>query len=283
MSNYKIKVLELVRQRPGVRSVQISDLIDLDLDIVESILAQAIREDVIQADESPAANGLPAKTYSWAGVVQQGLEKQEPVVAVKSEVLADVHTAPVAATPTLPAASKIHATVGRSKSTIAMDYLVLNGPTDRATLMKVMGLVKKYSIEQYLKPQINSGKVVRIDDVYCIPDRSATPRNVIAVDKEKPAPTASGYDAPSLPAADQVHLPARHASGDIDAIDILRLKLTPEEFRGFLKGNVIKYMLRAEHDGSVRDYKRGCEYATWLAESVTAQRSNSLTTTEGIA
>jgi hypothetical protein len=286
MSNYKTKVLELVKQRPGVRSVQISDLVDLDMDIVESILAQAVREEVIQADEVVGANGLLTKTYSLAGVALQGLNKQEVTITVKTEVQPHVHTAPVAAAPmaptetkaapvttasTTPTETQAPPVAGRSKATIAMDYLVLNGPTDRSTLMTVMGLSKKFAIEQYLKPHVKSGKVVRIDDVYCIPDPLAPPPAAAAIATDKLAATAPADNAAPVPAADPVHSPAHYTSGGVEVIDILRAKLTPEEFRGFLKGNVIKYMLRAEHKGGAQDYKKGCVYATWLAESVTAQ------------
>lgn len=38
-----------------------------------------------------------------------------------------------------------------------------------------------------------------------------------------------------------------YAKGGIETIDILRAKLTTEEFEGFLKGNIIKYVHRAGH------------------------------------
>jgi hypothetical protein len=69
---------------------------------------------------------------------------------------------------------------------------------------------------------------------------------------------------------DPVHAPAHYTTGGIEVIDILRAKLTPEEFRGFLKGNVIKYTLRAEHKNGAQDYQKGEWYAQRLAKATTA-------------
>jgi hypothetical protein len=44
---------------------------------------------------------------------------------------------------------------------------------------------------------------------------------------------------------DNVNHPIHYKEGGIEAIEILRAKLTPEEFRGFCKGNALKYLLRA--------------------------------------
>lgn len=41
--------------------------------------------------------------------------------------------------------------------------------------------------------------------------------------------------------------PAHYRQGDIECIDAIHSALTPEEFRGFLKGNVIKYTWRERH------------------------------------
>lgn len=59
--------------------------------------------------------------------------------------------------------------------------------------------------------------------------------------------------------------PSHYHIGDIDTIDFLRAKLTAEEFRGFCKGNVIKYQSRAEHKGEPdSDYAKASWYGAWL-------------------
>lgn len=65
---------------------------------------------------------------------------------------------------------------------------------------------------------------------------------------------------------DPIHNPSHYTNGGIEFIDVLRAKLSPDEFRGFLKGNVLKYTLRAEHKNGAQDYAKGAKYAQWLAE-----------------
>ena len=51
--------------------------------------------------------------------------------------------------------------------------------------------------------------------------------------------------------------------------DVMATALTPEEFRGFLKGNVIKYAMRSSQgakEGAERDAAKGRHYMQKLAE-----------------
>ena len=71
---------------------------------------------------------------------------------------------------------------------------------------------------------------------------------------------------PSLTADRQVSNKYYDAGG-ISTIDVIRAKLTPEQFKGFLLGNAIKYALRMNHKGvPVTDAAKMSEYAVWLAE-----------------
>lgn len=45
-------------------------------------------------------------------------------------------------------------------------------------------------------------------------------------------------------AHDIVNSPAHYTDGGMEVIDVLKAKLTPEEFKGYLRGNVIKYAAR---------------------------------------
>jgi len=42
--------------------------------------------------------------------------------------------------------------------------------------------------------------------------------------------------------------------------------MTPEEFRGFLKGNAIKYLARSNAKGGAEDVKKAGHYITKLTE-----------------
>lgn len=44
--------------------------------------------------------------------------------------------------------------------------------------------------------------------------------------------------------ADEVNSPSHYLQGGIECIDAIKAALTPEEYRGYLKGNVLKYVWR---------------------------------------
>lgn len=69
------------------------------------------------------------------------------------------------------------------------------------------------------------------------------------------------------PASDPVNHPAHYKVGGIETIDFIKAKLTPEEFRGYLLGNVLKYASRAGHkDNALQDAGKMAWYANKLAE-----------------
>lgn len=51
-----------------------------------------------------------------------------------------------------------------------------------------------------------------------------------------------------------------HYAGEIECIDAIRAALTPEEFRGFCKGNVLKYVWRERRKGRDEDLKKARWY-----------------------
>lgn len=56
--------------------------------------------------------------------------------------------------------------------------------------------------------------------------------------------------------------------GGIEVIEIIRAKLTPEQFRGFLLGNMIKYSTRANWKGTFeRDIDKVGVYQRLLYET----------------
>ena len=44
--------------------------------------------------------------------------------------------------------------------------------------------------------------------------------------------------------ADMVNSPAHYTKGGIETIDFIQAKLSPEEYRGYLRGNLLKYASR---------------------------------------
>ena len=60
--------------------------------------------------------------------------------------------------------------------------------------------------------------------------------------------------------------PSHYTSGGLEVKTILKKKLTPEEFKGFCKGNILKYVFRAEYKNGVEDYRKAAQYLKWLIE-----------------
>jgi hypothetical protein len=63
--------------------------------------------------------------------------------------------------------------------------------------------------------------------------------------------------------SDDVNHPDHYMVGGIETIDILKAKMTKEQFLGFLRGNIIKYLTRMENKGdTIKDLKK----AQWYLE-----------------
>lgn len=65
---------------------------------------------------------------------------------------------------------------------------------------------------------------------------------------------------------DPVNHPAHYTQGGIECIDAIRAALTEEEFRGFCKGNLIKYAWRERHKGGDESLRKGEFYSRQLTE-----------------
>ena len=63
---------------------------------------------------------------------------------------------------------------------------------------------------------------------------------------------------------DTVFNPKHYMQGSHECIDEIKAMLTPDEFRGFLKGNVIKYRYRANLKNGKEDLAKADNYAYYL-------------------
>jgi hypothetical protein len=59
---------------------------------------------------------------------------------------------------------------------------------------------------------------------------------------------------------DLVNHPEHYRQGEIECIDAIAAALTPDEFRGYCKGNVLKYVWRERHKGSLESLKKARWY-----------------------
>lgn len=65
---------------------------------------------------------------------------------------------------------------------------------------------------------------------------------------------------------DLVNNPAHYTAGGVETIDYLKAKMTKEQFRGFLIGNVLKYVSRYPHKNGVEDLKKADWYLNKLIQ-----------------
>mgnify|MGYP002623334597 FL=1 len=59
---------------------------------------------------------------------------------------------------------------------------------------------------------------------------------------------------------DTVNHPSHYTDGGIECIEAIEAQLTPEEYRGFLKGNVCKYLWRERQKGGIESLRKAQWY-----------------------
>jgi len=64
---------------------------------------------------------------------------------------------------------------------------------------------------------------------------------------------------------DMVNSPDHYTAGGMEVIDVIQMKMTPEEFEGYCMGNVLKYAFRSRYKGKrVEDLKKASWYLNKL-------------------
>ena len=64
--------------------------------------------------------------------------------------------------------------------------------------------------------------------------------------------------------AEQVNKPSHYIQGGIECIDAIRAQLSEEEYRGYLRGNIVKYVWRYRGKNKVEDLMKAEVYLGWL-------------------
>jgi len=63
-------------------------------------------------------------------------------------------------------------------------------------------------------------------------------------------------------------------AGGIETLAVIKAKLNPEQFKGFLLGNIIKYACRVNHKGqAARDLEKIKTYSELLIHEVQNEKS----------
>lgn len=161
----------------------------------------------------------------------------------------------------------------------AKEYIEKNMP--EPYLSAALENIKKYplnpdrevdSIRQALKVAFNWGKTIQRGqfwyDCSCEKDFSKWP--------ELPAQeSATSADDARLEAEGKDPKSRYYDAGGIEVLDVIAAKLTPEQFKGYLLGNVIKYALRANHKGCwIRDVEKMATYSKRLKLLIDANHEN---------
>lgn len=146
-----------------------------------------------------------------------------------------------------------------SKSARIRRYILENPGTKSGDVAKKFGVDVQivYNVRYHMRKL--SGMMA---EKFAKKTRAVAPTNTASV-------TISVPPTPELPIQmiDMVNSPPHYKHGGIETIDFIKAKLTKEEYRGYLKGNVLKYASRAGHKGSAtEDAGKMAWYAQRLAE-----------------
>ena len=74
-------------------------------------------------------------------------------------------------------------------------------------------------------------------------------------------------DAPDTP-PDNVNSPPHYTKGGIECIEAIQAALTAEEFRGYCKGNAMKYIWRERHKGGDESINKALWYLNYMMQCV---------------
>lgn len=79
------------------------------------------------------------------------------------------------------------------------------------------------------------------------------------------------FDCPDVdgtPVKDNVNNPSHYGQGKIEAIEYIRDSLTKEEYIGYLRGNIAKYLHRWRYKNGLEDLKKAQWYLERLIQEV---------------
>ena len=114
------------------------------------------------------------------------------------------------------------------------------------------GTCINFSDELHGKECIESYNLLKNEPVYC--------RYKVSTKKEA--------------SEDSVNHPLHYCQDGIECIKAIEASMTPEEFQGYCKGNVIKYVWRFREKNGLEDLKKAQVYLNWMIESMEKQTNN---------
>lgn len=85
---------------------------------------------------------------------------------------------------------------------------------------------------------------------------------------DKASKTATGKLFHPNDTHDPVGQPDHYNRGAIEAIEAIKASMHPQEYKGYLKGNCLKYLWRYEYKNGVEDLRKARVYLDWLIKEV---------------
>jgi len=86
-----------------------------------------------------------------------------------------------------------------------------------------------------------------------------------------PVPWATKEEPPVIQ-GDTINHPSHYTDGGIECIEAIEAALTNEEFRGYCKGNCMKYIWREKHKGGTESLKKAQWYLDRLIQLDESQK-----------
>jgi hypothetical protein len=74
------------------------------------------------------------------------------------------------------------------------------------------------------------------------------------------------YGKRQVPKFDSVNNPHHYNTGKIECIDAIKESMDSHDFKGYLKGNILKYLWRYEYKNGVEDLRKAKWYLDKLIE-----------------
>ena len=123
----------------------------------------------------------------------------------------------------------------------------------------------------------NTDSITAMEGTLQSEDMIAKP-NVVGIDingmpiNSLPYIPAEPIKPPKIKVTEQVTHPGHYNQNPLECIDAIEGSMSTDEFAGFLKGNVLKYLWRYKHKGNpIEDLKKAEWYLAKLREVTTNQ------------
>lgn len=68
---------------------------------------------------------------------------------------------------------------------------------------------------------------------------------------------------------DNVNKPSHYTFSPIECIDAIKASMSKDEFSGYCKGCVLKYLWRYKYKGGIEDLEKATVYLNWLLTNET--------------